>query len=282
MATQTVPAGDNTLSIALFLAGVLHLILILGLGFGANTPSPQPPQLAITLAQHRSALTPEDITHLAQFSQAGSGDQAAEDRAGGRAPGGAPPAQQPREADDGLGARPAESALTARSSRQQASVAREPERESAQASTLLPTGITAEWVNEPAEANLDNAQNTQSSAPRVRRLTAVSAKEAIDAAYLHDWRRRVEAVGNQYYPEASIRYGLYGSLQLMVVINHEGQLEDIRILNSSGYAVLDEAATKIVRMAAPFAPFPAALRATTDKLEIIRTWQFEENRLSSG
>ena len=59
-------------------------------------------------------------------------------------------------------------------------------------------------------------------------------------------------------------------------------LYDIQVLSSSGYAVLDEAAMKIVRLAAPFAPFPAELRATTDKLEIIRTWQFQENRLSSG
>ncbi len=144
-----------------------------------------------------------------------------------------------------------------------------------------PAGLTARLVSEEADVDIDEDQTTLSSAPRVRRLSAVSAQEAIDAAYLHDWRRRVEAVGNQYYPEASIRYGLYGSLQLLVVVNYEGQLEDLRILSSSGYAVLDEAAMKIVRMAAPFAPFPAALRATTDKLEIVRTWQFEENRLSS-
>ena len=49
-----------------------------------------------------------------------------------------------------------------------------------------------------------------------------------------------------------------------------------------GSAVLDEAAIKIVRMAAPYSPFPAELRATTDKLEIIRTWQFQQNQLSSN
>ena len=78
-----------------------------------------------------------------------------------------------------------------------------------------------------------------------------------------------------------MRYGLYGKLRLLVVIRADGSLQDIRLLSSSGYAVLDEAAIKIVRMAAPYAPFPAELRATTDQLEIIRTWQFQENRLSS-
>ena len=132
------------------------------------------------------------------------------------------------------------------------------------------------------EAALEDQARDYSNRPRVKRLTSLSTREAVDAAYLYDWRRRVEAVGNQYYPEASIRYGIYGSLRLLVVINYDGHLEDIQVLASSGFAVLDEAAIKIVRMAAPFAPFPAELRASADKLEIIRTWQFEENRLSSG
>ena len=75
---------------------------------------------------------------------------------------------------------------------------------------------------------------------------------------------------------------LRGDLRLLVVIRSDGTLEDIKVLSSSGYAVLDEAAIKIVRMAAPYSPFPAELKATTDKLEIIRTWQFRENQLSSN
>jgi protein TonB len=225
-------------------------------------------------------LTPEEITHLAQFSQAGSGSSAAEDRTGGRSAG-APLQAEAREASEAADASASDSALSARSSREQAAAEREQQREAAPMSAPQPVGLTARLVSEQADMDIDEDQTTLSSAPRVRRLSAVSAQEAMDAAYLHDWRRRVEAVGNQYYPEASIRYGLYGSLQLLVVVNYEGQLEDLRILSSSGYAVLDEAAMKIVRMAAPFAPFPAALRATTDKLEIVRTWQFEENRLSS-
>ncbi len=50
-------------------------------------------------------------------------------------------------------------------------------------------------------------------------------------------------------------------LRLLVVIRQDGSLEDIRVLSSSGYAVLDEAAIKIVRMAAPYAPFPAGVES---------------------
>ena len=132
------------------------------------------------------------------------------------------------------------------------------------------------------EARLQDQTQAYADMPRVKRLTTVATKESADAAYLHKFLRRLEAVGNKYYPEASVRYGLYGSLRLLVVIRHDGALEDVRVLSTSGYAVLDEAAIKTVRMAAPFAPFPAELRATTDRLEIIRTWHFEENRLSSN
>jgi protein TonB len=109
----------------------------------------------------------------------------------------------------------------------------------------------------------------------------VSARAAEDAAYLAEWRQRVEEVGNQYYPQASLRYGIFGDLRMLVTVRSDGQLEDVRILESSGFAVLDEAAIRIVRLAAPFPPFPEALAASTDKLEIVRRWQFEQNPLSS-
>ena len=46
--------------------------------------------------------------------------------------------------------------------------------------------------------------------------------------------------------------------------------------------LLDQAAQRIVRLAAPFAPFTGDL-ADIDRLEIIRTWRFERgDRLSSN
>jgi protein TonB len=46
--------------------------------------------------------------------------------------------------------------------------------------------------------------------------------------------------------------------------------------------MLDSAAIEIIHLAAPFDPFPEAMRAEADILEIIRTWRFHEgNALSS-
>ena len=78
------------------------------------------------------------------------------------------------------------------------------------------------------QADLDAQRQQRSLQPRVRRLDAVSAKAAVDAAYLADWRRRVETVGNQYYPEASLRYGIYGSLQMLVSVRSRRSLSSIR------------------------------------------------------
>ena len=45
---------------------------------------------------------------------------------------------------------------------------------------------------------------------------------------------------------------------------------------SSGLKVLDEAAFKIVRMATPFAVFPADIRREFDQIVITRTWFFAQ------
>jgi protein TonB len=277
----------NRLRNALLAALVLHAALILGVSFTAVQKEYRAPQIEVTLATRSSDFAPEDARLMAQANQVGSGDQAELEAVTSREQ--RPTADTAAQQQLPHGAREEESMasrrlLATRTRRDNKVNPRSLEQEQRAA---LPKGISPEVdrINQQLaslQAELDEHTRTYADRPRVRRLTAASAKQAVDAAYLLDWRQRLEAVGNRYYPEASVRYGIYGDLRLLVVINYDGGLEDIRVLSSSGYAVLDEAAIKIVRMAAPFAPFPPELRATTDKLEIIRTWQFQENQLSSG
>ncbi|HRF87625.1 MAG TPA: energy transducer TonB, partial [Pseudomonadales bacterium] len=72
------------------------------------------------------------------------------------------------------------------------------------------------------------------------------------------------------------RKKIYGQLRLVVSLLPDGSIHNIEILQSSGQRILDDAAIRIVRMAAPFAPFPHELRKDVDRLEIIRTWKFEK------
>ncbi len=269
---------------AIVLAVAVHLILLIAITFEASPGNYHTPQIEVTLAARPSEQAPDEAHHIAQANQAGDGEAA--DLARLTSPNnelsseGDPGEQallQPQDAPTD----PHRDAVTTAAAAQRAVATEQLEQEQLPLLGVSPEvdKLTRELAN--LEAELDQQSRNYAEIPRVRRLTSVSAKQSVDAAYLLDWQRRAEAVGNQYYPEASIRYGLFGSLRLLAVIRADGSLEDIRVLSSSGYAVLDEAAVKTVRMAAPYAPFPAELRATTDKLEIIRTWTYGDKGLSS-
>jgi protein TonB len=106
-----------------------------------------------------------------------------------------------------------------------------------------------------------------------RRFLGARVTEYRFAQYVEDWRQKVERVGNLNYPD-SAKGKLYGSLVLTVAIKKDGELERVEINRSSGHKVLDEAARRIVRLAAPYADFPEAVRRDTDIIEITRTWSF--------
>ena len=93
------------------------------------------------------------------------------------------------------------------------------------------------------------------------------------AQYVEDWRQKIERIGNLNYPAAA-KGRLYGSLVLTVIIKANGDLDRVEISRSSGQSLLDEAARRIVQMAAPYAAFPESIRRDTDVLEITRTWTF--------
>ncbi len=281
------PQHDQ-LGFFVFVAFSLHLMIILGVTFASDAERYTTPQLEVTLAQFRSRETPEDARFVAQANQAGSGTLAeraelttrrqaefSDNRI--RELGGAPlrTEVQPQRREE---------AIVTTISDAINEVMRNPQEEEPEpipATAIDPEIRKLSESIASLEARLDEQQQAYAERPRVKRLTALSARAAVDAAYLHNWRSRVEAVGNRYYPSASSRYGIYGDLRLLVAIRHDGKIENIEVLSSSGHAVLDEAAIRIVRMAAPFEPFPPELRETTDTLEIIRTWKFRKNRLSS-
>jgi protein TonB len=93
------------------------------------------------------------------------------------------------------------------------------------------------------------------------------------AQYVEDWRQKIERIGNLNYPDAA-KGRLYGSLVLTVVIKANGDLERVEVSRPSGQPLLDDAARRIVRMAAPYPAFPEAIRRDTDIIEITRTWTF--------
>ena len=120
------------------------------------------------------------------------------------------------------------------------------------------------------------ARQTQAYQERPRkRFIGANTREYRFAQYEEDWRAKIERVGTVNYP-AEARGKLYGTLRLTVTIRPDGSVESIDLDRSSGLKVLDQAAFQIVRMAGPFAAFPADIRKDTDLLVITRTWFFAQ------
>ncbi|WP_339080345.1 energy transducer TonB [Pseudomonas sp. TMP9] len=280
----------DRLGFTLFLAAVLHLALILGLGFTLAEPSQISKTLEITLSTFKSEDKPKDADFLAQDNQQGSGTL--EHKAAPKTTEQAlfqdsevkrvtPPAapQQPAVRQQA----PKAAVATRAPQQQKTPVKREAAKPTPQARPA-PVFDSAQLSSEIASLEAELALEVQQYAkrPKIHRINAASTMRDKGAWYKDEWRKKVERVGNLNYPDDARRQGIYGNLRLLVSINRDGTLYEVLVLESSGQRLLDQAALRIVRLAAPFAPFTGDL-ADVDRLEIIRTWRFERgDRLSSN
>ena len=123
------------------------------------------------------------------------------------------------------------------------------------------------------EAQISKDWDAYQKRPR-RKSFGPRTQEYRFARYIEDWRIKVERVGTLNYPQAARDQKIYGSLQLTVSIKYDGTVENVEINRSSGQKILDQAALRIVRLGAPYSPFPANISRDTDVLSITRTWEF--------
>ena len=124
------------------------------------------------------------------------------------------------------------------------------------------------------QAQIDKQIDEYQKRPR-KKFIGANAAEYRFAQYEEEWRAKVERWGTVNYPPEA-RGKLYGNLRLTVTIRPDGSVDTIELDRSSGLKVLDAAAFKIVKMASPFAAFPASIRSDTDLLVITRTWFFSQ------
>jgi protein TonB len=115
-----------------------------------------------------------------------------------------------------------------------------------------------------------------------KRFVSASTQQDRDAAYLINWREKIEYYGNKYYPDQARNRNLSGEVLVLVAVKSDGSLEKVQIERSSGIKILDEAAIQTVHLAAPFPPFPQEMGKDTDILEIVRTWRFNKDKLTTG
>jgi len=285
----TVTAGDR-LSLTIFLSVAVHAIVILGVVFVAPDALKKPalPTLEVVLAQENSKHAPKEADFLAETNQVGGGNVRERVRPSSPPPTPAPQAS-PGRGDDDSQPRPAPApqpaapevitsdaieAPTTAAGRPQ----RDPDAERPAAAELV---MRSEQIAR-LSAEIDQSLQAYSRRPRERVITS-QTKSYRDAAYMEAWREKIELIGNLNYPEQARRENLSGSLVLDVALRADGTLHSVELRHSSGHKVLDDAAIRIVKLAAPFAPFTLDMRKDTDILHITRAWQFlSGNRFISG
>lgn len=280
----------DRLGLTLLLATAVHAALILGLRFDPDlVRSPRAEQsLQIRVVRHlREPHKPEKVDFLAQASQQGGGTQEAAQM----------PTTQPsrppthlaeqafREIRPSGAPRPSRTirrVITAIDApRQVASAPLSPPSPAAQRPSVAELLSQRSQEIERITAELDRRTQAYAKRPR-RKFISASTREVKYAFYQEAWRQKVERIGTLNYPEDAKRGGLYGTLVLHCAVRADGTVESIDIQRSSGIKVLDDAATRAVRLSAPFAPFPPDIAAETDILDITRTFKYtSDNAVTS-
>jgi protein TonB len=279
---QLPPANDRMMT-TIFIAALLHLIVILGVTFSSqdrDADNDEAPGLEVILVNEQTPRSKQNpnARYLAQRNQSGTGNTLAAERAliprsspaplarAGTADGDG--AAMHRAGDDG-GAEAALATNAPTSSRIVYFAA--PQADEDTAETPLALEQHSDLGMEP---NDDGIQLRLRGEARKQLWVSADTRESDVAVYLDSWRRKVERVGTVNFPSVARRQSLSGTPVIEVTIDADGRLEQAVIRSSSGHPELDDAALRILKLAAPFDPFPRELGEKHDQIRIAYEWQF--------
>lgn len=284
--------SDERLSSTLFLAALVHGVVILGVTFTAtrlNSAAVQSLNVTLVLDTEREELAADTAKFLANRNQTALGEAAS-----GLRPTSTLSADNPvTQLGDPLGIDPVTGTPREATPSAEQLVSREQGGEPVPATpqpTLDPASApqrAATLVQQPSPQTTAMELGVRAELPDgrddARTLIATpSTRESGLAEYLDGWRRRVERIGTANYPRELLGNISAGRPTLEVVIAADGRLDDIVVRRSSGDKALDQAALKILRLAAPFAPLPDAIRADYDILRFAYEWDFSPTSGNPG
>ena len=121
-------------------------------------------------------------------------------------------------------------------------------------------------------AALEKDVATENARPR-KRFFSPTTREAVFATYFSELRHAIEKQGTLDFPQRDGEK-IFGELTLAITVDAAGRVVTTSVARSSGDALLDQHAQSIVRRAAPFGPFSAAIRATADQLVFVARFRF--------
>ncbi len=276
-------ANNDRFAVSVLMALALHLVILLGVGFVLDfKPLTHPLEtLDVVLVNWRSETKPDEADFLAQASQQGGGESTEATRPSQENTGASP---GPADGDDPLDQQEQASSVADAAREQiliendeaeftqQITTIEQPEPPLPSAASLMQESMTMAKL----QPGIQRDRESQSKLPR-RKWISANTRQYEFAAYMQAWVAKVERVGNLNYPEEVRHQKLTGDLVMTVGIRVDGSVESIDIQRSSGKPQLDQAATRIVRLAGPYSPLPEHINATVDVLHITRTWRFSRD-----
>jgi len=280
--------AGHRLHSTLFAVALFHGLLVLGVTFapekdrGEGVPTLE---VVMLIDPDENQENPDRAEYVAQTSQLGSGTTehtvhptsgqlqpfASEGNAGGND-------LQDTEAE----LPPSQESILAARARQDPSVQVDP-AENLEPAEQQRVAMQMTRSDSQALAELERAPNPQITGQTKREMfVAVNTSQSDVAEYLARWKQKIERMGTLNFPTAARTTVLSGNPTLEVALRADGSLEEIIILKSSGHKELDLAAMRILRLAAPFDPFPQQFRAHYDVLRFVYEWQFLDGKIEAG
>jgi len=283
------PAVPDRLPAMLFLAALIHGILIIGVTFNPELANQFASvislEVTIVADADQQIDRPDEAAYLAQASQEGGGNTTEQVRP-------TAPLQSAMPVDN-EGQDDGSSLLDALAHEQSADEllatqdANDRQIKIDPRSDPQPETSTAIAMEAGSEVTLPLPQDDQATMlirddePR-QLIISADTRESVIAAYLDNWKRRIEAVGDSYLPQLGKLDDISGSPTLMVAIDMSGNLTEAIIRKSSGSTVLDLAALDILHRASPFDPFPPEVTAEYDIVRFEYKWLFADQLVSNS
>ncbi|MEF8792593.1 energy transducer TonB [Thiohalorhabdus sp.] len=281
MALQAIrPDPDPNLSVALLVSAVLHVVVLLGLGFLAPDGSGESKDKVLHMVDYMPESTQETAPESPEARSASRSQQArGQDRRSqeatapdaGRNPSPPRPAPEPATdpetapepetagAPEPPGAEGSDQAPVLQAEDAPAEVAA-PSEAGDPAPEASAKGSEKETLQMfPSDREVarwdDERQRRQAAADTAGKARNATREDAV-AAYTTSLLNKVQRVGNMNYPEEARDRGITGKVRLQMHIRPDGSLASVAVLESSGSEILDASAKRILRLAAPFSPFP--------------------------
>ncbi len=275
-------AAQDRLASTLFLAALLHGVVILGVTFTADTQRRDPAatslEVVIVTREYEKMVAPLKPSLIAEQNLLGRGNAPLSARLRTALPQTAD-AALPGPDQEGAIAEPLKAGMASPAvSRLTAAPREQPLLKPGESGADAPPvaqrmSLQGETSMTELLGELDVVTTVPDSSPR-ELLVSASTRESRIAGYLNSWKTRVERIGTLNFPRAAELSGINAYPVLEVAIGADGDLREVVVRSSSGHRNLDQAAMEILRIAAPFEPFPQRLREDYDVLRFAYEWHF--------